>query len=199
MSTPATRLLLVRHGQTPWNVAGRWQGHANPGLTAEGARQAEEAARAIAEAPSPAWTTVVASDLERALRTARTSARALELPIETDRRLRERDVGRWSGLTRAEIARVDPETLAAFDSGRADVRPGGGESRLDVAARALDCVRDWTERRAGERLIVVTHLGVIRALVPEASPGNAERIEVVAEELVARGSDLRVRAETDVL
>jgi broad specificity phosphatase PhoE len=199
MSSPSTRLLLVRHGETPWNASGRWQGHANPGLTERGAAQAAEAARAIRAAAPCDWTGIVSSDLDRALRTARAIASLLGLPVETDRRLRERDVGRWSGLTRAEIERVDPETLAAFDTGRPEIRPGGGESRIEVVSRALDFVREIVERRAGERLILVTHLGVIRGLVPEAEPGNAERIEALAEEILAQGGALEQRREGSVL
>ena len=79
------------------------------------------------------------------------------------------------------------------------IRPGGGESRLEIRARAQAFVCDLAERRTGESVIIVTHLGVIRALVPGAEPTNAERIEVVAEEIAARGVDRSKRREDGAL
>lgn len=199
MSTGKTRLLLIRHGQTPWNAAGRWQGHADPGLTEAGHRQAETVALALAGEAERPWSAVFCSDLARARQTAARIAEALALPLEQDVRLRELDVGAWSGRTRAEIEQADADALRAFDRGEPDVRAGGGESRVDIRTRAHAFARSLLERRAGESLIVVTHLGVIRALVPGAEPTNAARIEAVAEEVVARGIDRFRRPEDGVL
>ena len=69
------------------------------------------------------------------------------------------------------------------------IRPGGGESRIEIRERTHAFVSDLADRFAGQSLIVVTHLGVIRALVPGAEPRNAERMEVIAEELAARPID----------
>ena len=72
---PKTRMLLVRHGQTPWNADGRWQGHGDPGLTAEGRAQADQLARAPhEEAERRRWNRVIASGLARAQQTARAVA-----------------------------------------------------------------------------------------------------------------------------
>ena len=199
MSPVQTRILLIRHGETPWNAAGRWQGHADPGLTGQGLAQARAVAQALAAETDRPWSRVVASDLARAHQTASAIASALSLSIESDARLRELDVGSWSGLTRAEIAARDAETLLAFEGGEPTIRPGGGESRLEIRERAQDFVRDLAERRSGESVIIVTHLGVIRALVPGAEPTNAERIEVVAEEIAARGVDRSKRREGGAL
>lgn len=188
-----TQLLLVRHGQTSWNAAGRWQGHADPGLSALGREQARALAEALAAArsrdPIPRWSGIVASDLRRARETASAIATLLELPIETDRRLRELDVGAWSGLTRSEIERLDPEALQRFEAGDIFARPGGGESRHELRRRALDFATDLARQRPGEAWIVVTHRGIVRSLAPGTDPSNADRILVVAEEVVARGLD----------
>lgn len=182
-------MLLIRHGETPWNAAGRWQGHADPGLSARGLAQARAVAEALRGEPAGAWRRIVASDLARAQQTAEQVALALGLAVDTDRRLRELDVGAWSGLTREEIRERDPETLRIFESGDPLVRPGGGESRQALRERALDFARELAARRAGEAVIVVTHRGVVRALAPGANPSNAERLLAVVEEVIASGPD----------
>jgi probable phosphoglycerate mutase len=188
-----TRLLLVRHGQTPWNAAGRWQGFGDPGLSSLGREQARRlAARLLAEEDEP-WHRIIASDLERARETADILAESLRLQIEFDLRLRELDVGDWTGLTRSEIEGRDPDTLLAFESGEPSVRPGDGESRVEIRVRTRDCVRDLAERYPGDGLIIVTHLGVIRALVPGAEPENASCLRVRAEEIGAREIDYERR------
>jgi broad specificity phosphatase PhoE len=199
MTKTQTRLLLIRHGQTSWNAEGLWQGHAGPGLTVEGQAQADRLARSLREEPEQPWTKVISSDLARARQTAVAVADRLGLPIEIDLRLRELDVGAWSGLQRSEIERRDPETLRAFERGEPMIRPGGGESRIEIRERTHAFVCDLANHCSGEHLIVVTHLGVIRALVPGAEPSNSDRIEVVAEELAARPIDRHRRSEHGAL
>jgi probable phosphoglycerate mutase len=199
MSEPRTRLLLVRHGQTPWNAAGRWQGHADPGLSERGRDQAAELAAALRRELEGGWARIVASDLRRARETAGILADSLGLAVETDIRLRELDVGAWTGLTRSEIEARDPELLTAFESGEPTIRAGGGETRLEIRRRARALVGHVAERHAGQRLIVVTHLGVIRALLPGVEPGNTDRYPVIAEEILARPIDHERRAERSAL
>jgi broad specificity phosphatase PhoE len=194
MTKTQTRLLLIRHGQTSWNAAGLWQGHGNPELSVEGRAQADRLARSLHEEKNSSWTKVITSDLARAHQTAVAVADVLSLPIEIDLRLRELDVGTWSGLSRSEITSRDLETLRAFERGEPMIRPGGGESRIEIRERTHEFVCDLVNRSAGRDVIVVTHLGVIRALVPGAEPGNAERIEVIAEDLAAQPIDRHRRA-----
>ncbi len=202
----STRLLLVRHGQTDWNRAGLWQGHADRRLTETGRAQAQAVAEELAvqlEAELrdglPGFEHVWVSDLSRAFETAEIIAGHLDLEISVDVRLRELDVGDWSGRPRDEIRALDPESLHAFEQGDPEIQAGGGESRIEIRQRAHAFVEDRVAHSAGERLIVVTHLGVIRALVPGAEPTNAERVEVIAEEIVRRGIDLTRRPEDGAL
>ena len=181
-----TPLLLVRHGQTPWNLEGRWQGQADPPLTDKGRSQAEALAAALASRTKRPWTRILTSDLRRASQTALCLSQALSLPLERDPRMRERDVPGWSGKLRAEIERTDPVNLSAFLAGDPVIRPGGGESTEELAARGRSAIEDLVRRFAGESLIVVSHLGWINALVPEARPDNAEATEVEAEVILAR-------------
>ena len=181
-----TPLLLIRHGQTPWNVAGIWQGQADVGLTEEGERQARSVAAALAAQADRPWKRILASDLQRAWRTAAAIGEALGLEVVTDPRMRERDAGAWSGHTKVEIEQTDAVTLAAFHAGDPDVRPGGGETTHEVRARGLDAIAELVARAPGEPIIMVSHLGWIRTLVPEANSENGARTEVIAEEVLAR-------------
>ncbi len=149
-----TRLLLLRHGESTWNVAGRWQGQADPPLSELGERQAVAAAAALTDRPDAVWT----SDLARARRTAETLAEPHGLALRVDARLRERDVGEWSGLTRAEIEERWPGWLAARRS------PDGFETDDSLTARALAAMRAIASGAPGATFVVVTHGGVIRTI-----------------------------------
>ncbi len=196
MTSTRTSISLIRHGETTWNRAGRWQGHADPDLTEEGHAQSDALAAALAlEHARTPWHRLFSSDLLRARRTAECLADRLGLPLEVDRRLRELDVGRWAGQTRVEIEAREAELLAAFERGEPGVRPGGGESRIEIRERSHAFLCEVAVQRAGERILVVTHLGVIRALVPGARPQNLERLEIVAEEIAARAVDRMQRPE----
>ncbi len=147
------RVLLLRHGESTWNAEGRWQGRADPPLSAEGERQARDSAARVADVRA-----IWSSDLSRARRTAELLA-PRGVSVRLDERLRERDVGAWAGLTRAEIDERYPAWIA---TGR---RPPDWES--DDALRA----RCWPALRAiaatlppGAGGLVVTHGGLIRAV-----------------------------------
>lgn len=154
----ATRLLVIRHGQTDWNAQARMQGHRDIALNAQGQREAAALARALAhEAPAR----VVSSDLQRARQTALAFADPLGWTVERDPALRERAFGDYEGLTLAEIAQRDPEGAAAWQ--RRDPRyapPGGGESLEQFRARVEPALRCWLDRTRGGLLVVVTHGGV---------------------------------------
>jgi broad specificity phosphatase PhoE len=168
------RLLLVRHGESTWNAQSRWQGQADPPLSPLGEQQAEEAAERLAEIAS--ITAVWTSDLVRARRTAELIASRLRLERVCDEpRLRERDVGSWSGLTRAEIEERWPGYLAARRS------PPDFEGDVELLARTragLSAAVDGS--RSGE-LLVVTHGGVVRTIerslgaTPDRLPNLAGR------------------------
>ena len=162
-------LLFVRHAESTWNAAGRWQGWGDPPLSERGRTQAEALARSLEGAAADA---IVTSDLVRAVETARILGAALGLDPVPDPRLRERDLGRWSGLTEAEITARHAAELARFRARDPELRPGGGESRIEFAARVAPALAELG--RAGGLVIVVTHLGVIRLLSPELRPANAE-------------------------
>ena len=151
------RVLLLRHGQSTWNAEARWQGQADPPLSAEGERQAEAAAALLEGFGIEA---VVSSSQLRARRTAEILAGALGLgPVDVDADLRERHVGDWSGLTRAEIEQRWPGALDDWRQGHLD-RPPGGESNDEMAARVLAALERLTSRPEAV-VLAVTHGGVI--------------------------------------
>ena len=150
----ATDLLVVRHGQSEWNAIGRWQGHADPALSELGRRQAAVAAASIGAVDG-----IISSDLLRAAETAAIIAQQLGVgPVMIDERLRERDVGEWTGLTRSEINRRWPGWI---DDLR---RPEGFESVDSVLLRVVEALAAIWESSPRGSLLVVTHGGVIRSL-----------------------------------
>lgn len=177
-----TRLIFIRHGETTWNAAGRWQGHGDPPLSERGRDQAQRCAESLAGLGADR---LVCSDLRRALETAAPIGRVLGLEPRPTSRLRELDVGSWTGMTREEIRAREPEPLERFDAGAQDVAAGGGESREDIRGRVLEEVERVAAERAGGCVVFVVHSGVIRALAPETLAENCEVVELRIEEIRA--------------
>lgn len=151
-----TMIYLLRHGETVWNRAGRFQGQGDAPLTAEGVAQARAMGRRLAQ-EEPAGARLISSPLYRAWQSAVLVAEALSLDphtIEFEPRLMELGFGDWEGLTREE---VKARALDDWRARKADVWnhvPPGGESLAELEARA----EDWlTAHRDGETLIVLSH------------------------------------------
>ena len=157
------RLLLVRHGESTWNARGRWQGWADPPLTDLGRAQAEAAAPAAAPVDA-----VVSSDLQRARTTAELMAAVLEIDdVLVEPGLRERDVGDYTGLTRAEIEERWPGSLSQGGNASIARNPRDahfGESIEELAARVNAALARLAATFAGQRVLVITHGGVVRNL-----------------------------------
>ncbi len=150
-----TRILLIRHGQSEWNASGRWQGWADPPLTSLGRRQANVAAERIG-----ALDAIFASDLVRAAETAAIISESIGVgPVIVEARLRERDVGAWTGLTHAEIEQGWPGMLALRP-----LQPPEGESREQVMERVLLGLDSIAASYPGGEVLVIAHGGVIRNL-----------------------------------
>jgi len=155
-------LLLVRHGQSTWNDQGRWQGQADPPLSSLGEAQAAEAAARLADLGLE-FAAVASSDLVRARRTAEIRGEALGRgPVVGEPRGKEYDVGRWCGLTKAEIEEGWPGMIAAWAGGALPSTPGG-EPRVAFAERVVAGLRRLAGAGGGD-LLVVTHSGAVRAL-----------------------------------
>ncbi|MFZ7125082.1 MAG: histidine phosphatase family protein [Desulfobacterales bacterium] len=160
-SPPAT-FLIIRHAATHWNAHRRIQGHQDTPLTPEGIGQALSWGKRL---KACAVDRILASDLGRAVETARLINQSLGVPVETDPRLREQDWGEWSGLTMNRIREQHPEKLAVETTAPWFFQPPAGEDRLSVLARAHRCLEEAASRWPASRILVVSHEGVIKALL----------------------------------
>lgn len=172
---------LIRHAESEWNARGRWQGQADPVLSERGRVQADALAQRL---KSAGFSALVSSDLLRARETAEIVARAVGLPLCCDARLRERDLGAWSGLTTAEIQERWPAEFTRVQARDPDLRPGGGESIRDVARRARGFFEDLAREGSSGRLGVVAHGGVIRALCDVPPLANATWVKTTLRTLL---------------
>jgi len=170
-STVPTRLLLLRHGQSPLSVERRYSGRGNPELTREGLEQAAAAATALAArhvgTAGGNIRAVVSSPLMRARQTAEPVAGVLGLGVTVDERLTETDFGAWEGLTFSEAAQRDPGVHRAW-LGDSSVSPPGGES-FDVVAQRVDAaLGDLLRRFPGQTVAVVSHVTPIKLILRRA-------------------------------
>jgi len=160
----ATELVLLRHGETDWNLERRIQGQLDIALNAEGRRQAHAAARRLAAQPQRyrlASARIVSSDLARCRQTAEAIALSTGLPVQTDARLRERHFGRFEGRTQAELRREFPDDYVRWAARDPDHDVAGGESLRHLDARVRAVFAELVRTHAGRTLIVVTHGGVL--------------------------------------
>jgi broad specificity phosphatase PhoE len=157
-----SRLLIIRHGQSVWNAAGRWQGWSDAPLSEAGIDQAVLAGQALAAAGVEPGI-VAASDLARARVTAELIACELEYekPLVIDPDLREQDLGKWNGLTNQEISARWPEEFEARRAGNLGTVPGG-EAGGAFGRRCVGAVRRVAAR--GADVALVAHGGVVIAL-----------------------------------
>ena len=155
----STTILLARHGETDWNAVGRWQGHTDRSLTELGRRQAAELAERLADVELDA---VYSSDLLRAIETAEPVANRLGLPLRTLPELREVDVGTWAGLTRDEVAERFPDGFRRWSEWQTGWEDG--ETYDEMGERVVGAILRLAGKHPGERILVVSHGGAIRAL-----------------------------------
>jgi broad specificity phosphatase PhoE len=157
-----TRIWLIRHGATEWNLHKRAQGQADIALTDRGRAQAKEVAATL----SPFQLTgVYSSDLMRSIDTAKVIADEQGLEVVIDPDFREIDQGEWTGLEVAEIQRRWPDLWGA--ARHYSPRPGG-ETPQQVRQRALEGLKRVIEAHPGGSVAVVSHGGTMRWLVAES-------------------------------
>jgi ribonuclease H / adenosylcobalamin/alpha-ribazole phosphatase len=174
----ATRLLLLRHGQTELSAQRRYSGRGNPALTDVGRQQAGAAARYVAQRGGIA--AVFSSPLQRAYDTAATAAKALGLDVTVDDDLIETDFGAWEGLTFNEAAQHDPELHRRWLRDTSTTPPGGEsfDSVLDRVLRARERIIGAHE---GTTVLAVSHVTPIKMLLRlalDAGPGVLYRLHL---------------------
>ena len=161
------RLFLIRHGETAANKEMRYLGSRDDPLSDRGVQQAGQLAHSFEALPVAA---VLSSPLRRALDTATPIAQRRGLEVRQDARLREGSFGDWEGLSRQEVLRRSEGDAALLRAWEDDPRspPPGGESLETVQNRMLDLVDQLQLEQAGRWLILVSHVGPIKALLAAA-------------------------------
>jgi probable phosphoglycerate mutase len=157
----ATKIILIRHGETRWNVEQRIQGQGDSPLTELGIGQARSLARRLA---AERFDRLVASDLGRAMQTAAEIAALTGHAVVPNAGLRERHFGEGEGLSYVEIDRRFPGAFSRTAEVDPDFVIPGGESRRQFHARVTVALEALAEAHRGETLVVVTHGGVLATL-----------------------------------
>jgi probable phosphoglycerate mutase len=156
-----TRFIVVRHGETEWNVEHRVQGSGNSPLTARGLEQADAIGGRLAK---ESFDVLVASDLGRAMQTAGRIAASTGHAIVPDARLRERNFGAGEGMTYDEIDRRFPGAFSRTQEMDPDYRPPQGETRREFHERVVQAFEALAAEHDGKRVCVVAHGGVLAAI-----------------------------------
>ncbi len=153
------RITMLRHGRTEWNAERRIQGRTDTCLSDEG-RSALAGLRLPPELDAEVW---ISSPLRRATQTARILSG--DRAPATDPRLMEMNFGDWEGQTHADLVAADPAGMREMEGRGLHMRPPGGETPAEVAARLLD----FMASRSENAVVLVSHKGVIRAALALAS------------------------------
>ncbi|MFQ6057285.1 MAG: histidine phosphatase family protein [Anaerolineae bacterium] len=152
------QLILIRHGESTWNDAGRIQGWTDSPLTERGRRQSEKLAKHLAHLPIAALYT---SSLKRALETARIIAHTLNLPLTVDERLREYGLGELEGLTIEEVKERYPAIYRGWQETTRWIPLPGEEGRAVFAQRVRAAMADIVKGHPDGTVAVITHGGAI--------------------------------------
>jgi broad specificity phosphatase PhoE len=162
--TPATRLLVIRHGQSLWNQAGRIQGQQDIDLSPLGLRQAETLGERLKDAGLAA---VYASPLKRAFQTAEAVAARQGLEVRFDPDLAEIHHGAWEGMTESDVASHYGPLLALWRTRPARVQMPDGEHYYDCKRRSLRAVERIVAAHPGQTVAVVSHDVVVKCVIAD--------------------------------
>ncbi|WOK92204.1 phosphoglycerate mutase-like protein 4 [Canna indica] len=167
-----TEIIVIRHGETTWNASRIIQGHLDSELNETGRQQATAVASHLSKEQKVV--AIYSSDLKRAAETANIIASTCNLPeVILDPALRERHLGDLQGLTLRDAAKLKPAAYKIFVSSKSDGEiPGGGESLNQLKERSVSCLERIAKKHKGERVIVVTHGGLLRELYKHAVSAN---------------------------
>src|SRR5712692_8433479 len=162
MTSTATRVFMVRHGATVLSAEDRFAGATDVALSDEGREQTRRLAERLSCEKIVA---VYASPLGRTVETASILASPHKLEVQTRDGLREINHGRWEQMTRREVEQRFPEEAAEWERDPYTFAPLGGESGLQVTARALPVLIELVRKHPGENILVVSHKATIRLLL----------------------------------
>ncbi len=173
-----TRLVLVRHGETDWNVEGRYQGQADPPLNARGIEQATSVAQRLKDVGIEV---IYASPLKRAWQTAEIIAQVLDVPLYPEPRLMEINQGEWEGRLVTDIAREYPDLFQRWETSPWDVTLPGGENLAQVQHRVYQAVDEIVARHPHQTVALVTHrlpIALIKIRYQGIDPREVRKIPI---------------------
>jgi probable phosphoglycerate mutase len=173
-------IYLLRHGQTEFNAAGRYQGRIDSALNAKGLAQAGSMGAMMATLVDPAHTVILSSPLARAARTAEIVGEAFGLPTTLDPRLTEVSMGDWEGLTAHQIDTGWPGVRDSFPRNGWFFGAPGGETLAQVTARVTSLLVD-AQSHAKPNRILVSHAitgRILRGIFADLPPERAFRLEI---------------------
>ena len=156
------KLLLIRHGQTDWNLLEKYQGQTDIALSGEGIRQADLLAQNF---PVDTLDIIYTSDLQRAVMTAERLAEKFSAPLYADKALRELNFGAWEGLTYQEIAERWPQEVKNLFGAPEKLQIPEGETFLMLQRRAMDKINEIRAENEGKNVAVVAHGAISKAIL----------------------------------
>ncbi|MBC8257893.1 MAG: histidine phosphatase family protein [SAR324 cluster bacterium] len=157
-----TELILIRHGETEWNAQRRMQGHSNSDLSDVGQAQIEALGQWM---KNVSFDQIYSSDTLRAQQTAEAITQFSNHTLQIDQRLREKNLGVFEGLTTDEARESHPEIFRLFKTAGSNYVIDEGESTQQLLDRALDFIEEIRLRHPEERVVLVTHGGIVRVLM----------------------------------
>lgn len=166
-----TEILLVRHGETPWNVEGRVQGWEDIPLNENGVLQAQALAKHLKRLSDAGdhLTAIYSSDLKRAHHTASIVAELVGLPLNVEPGIRERHFGVLQGLIYNDMEKHQPEAYRIWRSRDPELEMPQGESLGFFHRRVVGAINSLAAKHPGERIMVVSHGGAMDIIWRHAS------------------------------
>jgi broad specificity phosphatase PhoE len=158
----ATRLHLVRHGQTDWNKESVFRGRADKPLNMTGKREGLAVAFALEDTSLAG---IYASPLIRAVQTLEETADRHGQDVKVVEDLTDIDFGDWQGRAKDEVAREDPDGFRTWLENPSEMRFPGGESLVEAAGRAAKAVEELASKHEGRQFAVCTHRVICKILV----------------------------------
>ena len=157
------KIILIRHGETTWNIEGRYQGQEDTPLSERGLRQGQLLAEALRHIHIDVC---ISSPLQRSYKTCQFCAELHSLPVAKDDRLTEINHGSWEGVLADDIAKRYPLEFAQWHSQPQLVQmPDGGESLEDVRRRARAAFDEYAAKYEGKTILVAAHDAVNKAII----------------------------------
>lgn len=164
-----TQIILIRHGETDWNVDGRFQGQGAIPLNENGKNQAEQLGQYFADNP-PRAQIMYCSDSLRTRQTADIINKYINLPITYEARVREVDVGQWQGMNSTEVEEWDAVRYQEFLADPFNNACPDGESYSQIAARGAEALNEIAQKHPNEQVLIVSHGALIRHTTLRLAP-----------------------------